>query len=106
MAVASAPSDLQRGIDAAQALITFVFSWVILLGVSVIIAGKLVAKHFVLNLGPDDLFSINLVAFRIRAKGDEVSLGFVVFVIALVIVILGGGKQSYEIFKDRAGIDI
>src|SRR6202035_1154143 len=98
MSSAATPNDLQKAIDAAQSLITFIFSWVVLLGISVIIAGKLTAKYMALDIGGDDLFSINLIAFRIKAKGDEVSLGFVIFVLSLVFVILTGGRSSYEIF--------
>ena len=90
----------------AQALLTFVFSWIVLLGIGVIVSGKLTAQHIVLGLGEDDLFSINLVAFRIRAKGDEVSLGFVLYFFCLVAVIVLGGPEAYTILKERAGLDI
>jgi hypothetical protein len=89
-----------------QGLLAVLFSWIVLLGISVIISGKLVAQHIVLNFSDEDVFSINLIFFKVRARGDEVSLGFILFLLCFGIVLVFGGQGAYLYFKTQAGIDI
>jgi hypothetical protein len=68
--------------------------------------GKLTAKHWTIGATSDDIFSINLYVFKIRASGDEVSFGFVIFVLSLAGVIWFGGEDLYLLFKARSGLNI
>lgn len=95
-----------KGLANFEKIIHFIFSWVVLLPVSVIIAGKLLGKYMVLGFSTEDRFVVNVYFFVIRAKGDEVTLGLTIFIIALSFVIFFGGPEAYEIFKLRAGLDI
>lgn len=93
-------------IAAAQRAFVAVFSWIFLIAASVIISGKLLAQRIPLNAGEGDLFSINLIVFRLRAKGSEVSLGFLIFILLLGSVAVVGGGDAYRYFEVRTGLSI
>jgi len=98
--------EIEKAGHIAQSLVTFVFSWIILLGAGVILSGKILAKHWPLNLTENDLFTINIVLFRLTAKGDQVALGLIVFALSLGGSVIFGGQPAYELFKSHSGLDI
>lgn len=83
-----------------------VFSWVILMPIAVIISGKLVAETTIRSSKEEDFFTINLMFFRIRAKGDEVMWGFAVFILVMGLTVGFGGPAAYDFFKLNTGLDI
>jgi hypothetical protein len=89
-----------------QSVLTVLFSWAVLTALSIILSGKLLAKRIPAGFNDTALFNIPLGIFRLEAKGDEVSLGIIMFIFSFTGCIILGGKTAYEIFKDRAGIDI
>jgi hypothetical protein len=93
-------------IEQTKALLLAVFSWVILTATGVIVSGKLLARRIPLGVGSTDLFSINLVAFRIKATGDEVVLGLLLFGLALGSVVWFGGLKTYQFFRLQTGLDV
>lgn len=98
--------DYNRGIEAANAVLTAIFSWVVLLGISVIVTGKITCRILRNTVLSEDKFTINFVIFKISAIGDEVLFGFLIFLLVLLSVILFGGAQVYDMFKNHSGIDI
>lgn len=100
------------GIQASQMIdvirdgLVFVLSWIVLTAIAIIISGKLLAKRMPLGFFNDDVFDINLGLLKLKSRGDEVSLGFIVFIFHLCVFIIFGGKPIYTFFKTQAGIDI
>lgn len=93
-------------IDYATAVLSFIFSWVVLMPIAVIVSGKLLSKRVQLRVKSEQLFSINLLyILRIRAQDDEVILGFTGFIVILLLVGLVAGPQSYTVVKSNFGID-
>lgn len=93
-------------LDVLQTVLIFLFSWVVLLGISVIVTGKIAARHFSMGIDLSDEFKINIYIINIKARGDEVSLGFLIFSVFLFLTILIGGADAYAFFRSRSGIDI
>jgi hypothetical protein len=93
-------------INFTQEILIFVLSWLVLTAAAIIISGKLMAKRVLLGFAEDDLFKINLYIFKIKAQGDEVSLGFITFMGNLLIFIIIGYTRVYQFVKDHAGLDI
>jgi hypothetical protein len=89
-----------------QSILTTLFSWAVLAALSVIISGKLLAKRIPAGFNDAALFNIPLGIFRLEAKGDEVSLGIIMFIFSFTGCIIFGGKAAYELFREQAGIDI
>ncbi len=91
---------------AVQGLIVVILSWMVLVALAIIISGKLVVKRFPFGLKDDALFSIPLHYFKIKATGDEVSVGFLLFILSLGLAVIFGGVPAYQFFRQQAGIDI
>lgn len=86
-------------------VIKFIFSWLILLPIAVIVAGKLLSKP--INFGADSkqVLKIPLKIFQIEANGGEVILGFACLIIVLFFVAMIGGADIYALVKTNFGID-
>lgn len=93
-------------LDFVQSVIAALLSWLVLAGISIIISGKLISLRLPIGIRDDSNFHIPLVIFTIRAKGEEVTSGFLSFILSLVSCIFLGGKGAYSLFKDQAGVDI
>lgn len=93
-------------LEFVQSVVTALLSWVFLAAISIIISGKLISVRLTIGIQDDANFSIPLVIFSIKAKGEEVTTGFVAFILSLAVCILFGGKEAYEMFRDHAGVDI
>lgn len=93
-------------LDAVKEVLLFVFSGLFLTAVSVIVSGKFAAKVFPLGFLDTDEFNVNLIVIRLKAKGDEVSLGFCLFILSMVITVWCGGPAAYEVFRRQSGIDV
>jgi hypothetical protein len=100
------PASQQHGLQLIGEALLFLFSWIVLAAIAIIISGKLIAKRVPLGFVEGDRFRINLVIFDMKARGDEVSLGFIVFIMSLSLCIVFGGKGAYLFFKAQSGIDI
>jgi hypothetical protein len=98
--------DVNKAIEITSSILTAIFSWIVILGISVIVAGKLMCRMAARSISSDDRFVINFFVFRISAKGDEVLFGFLIFLLVLLAVIFFGGRSAYEMFRDHSGIDI
>lgn len=99
-------ASTDQAIAQVQRAILGVFSWILLMAVGVIISGKLLALRIPLRLKSDDLFSINLLLFKLRASGDEVSLGLATFILTLGPVVVLGGSAAYGFFREHTGLEI
>lgn len=93
-------------IDTIASLITFIFSAIVLTAIGVIISGKLIANRIPINLSGDDVFSINLIILKLKSTGDEVAWGFIVFILALGVIIFFGGKPASQFFIDQSGLPL
>ena len=89
-----------------QSIIAALLSWLVLAGISIIISGKLISLRLPIGIRDDSNFHIPLVIFTIRAKGEEVTSGFLSFILSLISCIFLGGRGAYNLFKDQAGVDI
>ena len=86
-------------------IIKFIFSWVILLPISVIVSGKLIAQYLKLRGSPKQLFRIKIPPIlTIEATGSEVTLGFAGFITTLLVVGLPFGHTAYELIKWNLGL--
>ncbi|MBP2161782.1 MULTISPECIES: hypothetical protein [Asticcacaulis] len=93
-------------ISGAMEILYFIFSWIVLLTISVIISGKFAAKAFPVGFIGDDKIAINIVILKMKATGDEVALGFSIFILCLAASVIFGGGAAYEYFKIHSGIDV
>jgi hypothetical protein len=100
------PDNPTDAIQALKAVLAFILSWIGLTAISIIISGKLIARRIPLGFLEEDVFNINLIFFKLKSKGDEVSLGLIVFISNLGGWVIFGGPSAYEFFKIHAGIDV
>jgi hypothetical protein len=98
-------ADLQSWMDRLSSLITFIFSWIILLAVGVIVSGIFFAKVFPIKGFTGGTFKIPLFIFNLEAHDDEVVLGLTSFLTTLLICALLGGASLYHFTVERFGID-
>lgn len=99
-------SSADSAISLVQDVLAALLSWIVLAAISIIVSGKLIAKRFPLGFDDEADFRIPLVIFRLRARGDEVSLGLIVFILTLALAVTVGGKEAYEFFRRQSGIDV
>jgi hypothetical protein len=99
-------SNTNELLSTATGILHFIFSWIVLLTISIIISGKFAAKAFPMGFMGDDKFVIDVYMLKLKATGDEVTLGFSFFIVCLVACIFFGGVSAYEFFKLHSGIDI
>lgn len=92
-------------LDWIEVIIRFVFSWIILMPISVIITGKLLAKPIKFSVTSKQVFQIPLRILIIQATGGEVVLGFTGFIITLFILGVADGPDAYALVKTNFGID-
>lgn len=96
----------QEKFDWLTDTIKTIFSWVILMPISVIISGKLLSQPFRLTVGPDEFFTVPIPKILfIRATGSEVIFGFTGFIITLLLLGLLAGPSAYVTFRSRFGLD-
>lgn len=93
-------------IDFFQSVLAALLSWIFLAAISIIISGKLISKRLPIGIRDDSIFVINLKVFQIGAKGEEVSTGFIAFILSLSFCIIFGGADAYESFRAKSGVDI
>ena len=101
-----AGGEAEAAINLVRDVLAFLLSWVVLAAIAIIVSGKLVAKRFPLGFDDDADFRIPLIIFHLRARGDEVSLGLILFILTLAFSIVAGGPAAYEFFKRQSGIDV
>lgn len=89
-----------------EAAVTAILSWIILAAIAIIISGKLISKRVPIGIFDEAKFEIPLLIFHIEARGEEVTTGFVSFILSLFLCIFLGGNQAYLLFKEQAGVDI
>lgn len=96
----------QAALEVLSALLKFIFSWVLLTPLSVIIAGKLLARRLRLPPLSKQLFRISLgQVLKVQATNAEVILGFTGFILTLTILGLTSGARAYHYFKLQFGVD-
>lgn len=95
-----------EAIEFTQQILIFLLSWVVLTAAAIIISGKLMSRRILLGFADDDLFKINLIIFKLKAQGDEVSLGLIVFILNLFGFIMVGAPNVHAFIKTNAGVDI
>ncbi|WP_214103715.1 hypothetical protein [Acrocarpospora catenulata] len=87
--------------------VKFVFSWAGLMPIAIIISGRFIAELMKLSGRRTYFFQIKIPRFiGIFAKDDEVVFGFGAFIVTLLTVGLVGGRGSYEMFRERFGLDL
>ena len=82
-----------------------VFSWIILMPISVIVTGKLLSKPINFTVNSTQLFQIPLKILVVQATQGEVVLGFSGFIITLFGLAVFDGVGIYSIVKTNFGID-
>jgi hypothetical protein len=88
--------------------VALIFSWVLLMPISVVVGGKLLAHNLGVPISEvdADFFDIRIPLFiRIRATRSQVILGFTSFIITFLFLGFCAGKVIYEHFKDNFGIN-
>lgn len=93
-------------VGAVQAVLTALLSWIVLSAISIIISGKLIAKRLPIGLGDDAFFKVPLIIFRIEARGDEVTAGFISFLLSLGCCSVIGGKALEAYIESNVGLSI
>jgi len=88
-----------------ETIVRFIFSWIILMPISVIISGKLLAKPITLIVNSRQIFKISLGVLVIQSTDEEVILGFIGFIITLFITGVFGGINVYVFVKSHFGVD-
>ena len=92
--------------DKIIGLLGTIFSTVVLTAIGVALAGKLMARRVPFGLDNWDEFHVPLIILRVRARGDELAWGFILFIFSATVVISLGGKPAYIFFKDHTGVDV
>lgn len=93
------PSEIEK-------YVKIIFSWFILLPISVIVSGKLIAKVCKINITDKQLFEIPLKFFVISAHGDEVIWGFTGFITIVFFIGLFWGQAIPELLNNNFGLNI
>lgn len=88
-----------------EAAVRFIFSWVIMMPVSIILTGQLLDSNIRALKGDTNIFTIDIGIFRVQSSGSAVAFGFATFFTTFLIVTVTGGKHVYEWVQPRLGID-
>jgi hypothetical protein len=92
--------------DVLMKIILAVFSWIVLMPISVIVAGILLAKRFKLSGKTRNILRVPIPPVLVlEATGDAVILGFIGFILTLCLLALLDGPDAYLIVKVRFGVD-
>jgi hypothetical protein len=89
-----------------QSALALLFSWCFLAAISIIISGKLISKRLPIGISDNAIFGINLKIFQIDARGEEVTTGFIAFLLSFAFCVAVGGADAYQFFRERSGVDI
>lgn len=95
----------QYAFDLLEQSVKSIFSWIVLMPISIIISGKLLAKSIKFTVTSKQIFRIRLIILDIQATDGEVILGFTGFIISLLLIGIFSGKAAYELVKINFGID-
>ena len=98
--------ETAKAVELVQPILTALLTWVFLAAISIIISGKLISQRLPIGIQDEATFVIPLLIFKIRARGEEVTTGFVAFILSLIVRIFLGGASAYTLFKEQAGVDI
>lgn len=82
----------------------FIFSWLVLASISIISAGKLLAKSIPLTISDKQLFRIHLIILDIRATDQEVILGFSSFIATFFLAGVCEGPRIHCIITQNFGL--
>jgi hypothetical protein len=86
--------------------VKLVFSWIILMPISVIVSGKLITQLLRIPGQRGQSFQIKIpLLINLRAQNDEVILGITLFIVTLATTGLVAGKAVYQVFSAGFGID-
>lgn len=97
----------QSAIDTITAVVKVLFSWVLLLPIAVIVSGKLLARTFRLPRQTGQDFNIRIPGvLRVRARNEEVVLGFALFLSLFFITSVFAGKAVYKLSTESFGVDL
>lgn len=88
-----------------EVVVDTIFSWVILMPISVIISGIMLAKIIDFSVEAEHVFKVPIKLLNIEAKGGEVILGFAGFIITLTGIGFFAGQDIYIIVKNDFGVD-
>src|SRR5277367_1314353 len=95
----------QEIIAALSTVMKFIFSWFVLAPIAVIVSGMLLSNRLLLRSGPGHYFAVRIFGvLDIRARGTEAVLGFVGFLITLLLVGGINGAWVYRVFRINFGI--
>lgn len=98
--------DQAGSLEYVASALKFIFSWVMLMPISTIIGGKLLAQVLKVQFRSTQLFKLSIPRmFTVQASDNEVILGFTGFIITLVAIALPVGPRAYNIFRSQFGID-
>lgn len=83
-----------------------IFSWAVLMPISVIVSGKFLGTCVRLGDDPKQLFRISIFGIiRIEATNNEVTLGFTGFICVFLFTGFVGGHAAYRTFCSNFGVD-
>jgi len=92
-------------LEVVGSVLSFVFSWLVLMAVAVILSGKFLMKLLRFSTESKQLFRLSFKIFVLEASGGEVVLGLAGFLITLFLVACGWGHMVFDIVKNNFGID-
>ena len=97
-------SNINQIIENALPIFKLIFSIVVLMPISVIIAGKLLSQIFTLKVVDKQYFKVPLVMLHIQATDDEVIWGFIGFIVTLVLFAAFIGETAQIVVKEHFGM--
>lgn len=96
----------REGLDWVGMAIKFIFSWIVLMPIAVIIAGKFLSQIIKLEARSKQLFKIQIKSMLlVQATDDEVIFGFTGFFITLLPIGILTGPTAYNFFRIQFGVD-
>jgi hypothetical protein len=92
-------------IEALTPLLSFIFSWILMLPIGVIISGIFLGALVPVPTAVGTRFVIPLLILKIEATGGEVVIGFYAYLLTFSLVLVFGGTDLYQYIKVQSSLD-
>jgi hypothetical protein len=92
-------------IEALTPLLSFIFSWILMLPIGVIISGIFLGALVPVRTAVGTRFVIPLLILKIEATGGEVVIGFYAYLLTFALVFVFGGADLYQYIKVHSSLD-
>ena len=104
--MASGNIDADKAKAFLEDAVQFIFSWVLLLPISVIVSGKLLGEAFSYKVDNGDEFKISFKIFTIKAEKSEVMTGFGLYMLIFLLNMVFFSETVGRIIASNAGLSI